>query len=508
MEYLIGVDIGTSTTKTIMIDANGGIISSASYKYPMYQPRNGWAEQDPEDWKKAVISTVREVVKKSGAAKEEVKGIGLSGQMHGLVMLDDSGNLLGRSIIWCDQRTGKQVEEMLKLLPVSKWMEITANPPLAAWTAAKILWTRENEPDKYEKCKHILLPKDYIRYVLTGELATDVSDASGMQLLDVKNRCWSDEILEKLNIDKSLLGKVYESQDITGNILPEIADACGISTKTIVAAGASDNASAALGTGVVREGEAFTSMGTSAIVYTHLDKFTQIPEGSLHVCCCAVPGCWHTMGGPQAAGLSLEWFKDNFCHNYIEEAKKSGTDVYKLIDDRTADIPIGSDKLIYLPYLMGERTPHMNPYCRGSFIGLNAVHTQANMLRAIMEGVTYSLADCNDILKKLGVNVHSMRVCGGGSKSPVWKNIMAALYRCNIKTLKQEEGPAYGAAILAGVAMGAFSSIQEACDNFIKEDKVIYCNDEEAALYEKYHQLYDKLYQDLKEDFGLLADIR
>lgn len=508
MEYLIGVDIGTSTTKTIMIDANGGIISSASYKYPMYQPRNGWAEQDPEDWKKAVISTVREVVKKSGAAKEEVKGIGLSGQMHGLVMLDDSGNLLGRSIIWCDQRTGKQVEEMFKLLPVSKWMEITANPPLAAWTAAKILWTRENEPDKYEKCKHILLPKDYIRYVLTGEFATDVSDASGMQLLDVKNRCWSDEILDKLNIDKSLLGKVYESQDITGNILPEIADACGISTKTIVAAGASDNASAALGTGVVREGEAFTSMGTSAIVYTHLDKFTQIPEGSLHVCCCAVPGCWHTMGGPQAAGLSLEWFKDNFCHNYIEEAKKSGTDVYKLIDDRTADIPIGSDKLIYLPYLMGERTPHMNPYCRGSFIGLNAVHTQANMLRAIMEGVTYSLADCNDILKKLGVNVHSMRVCGGGSKSPVWKNIMAALYRCNIKTLKQEEGPAYGAAILAGVAMGAFSSIQEACDNFIKEDKVIYCNDEEAALYEKYHQLYDKLYQDLKEDFGLLADIR
>jgi xylulokinase len=335
-----------------------------------------------------------------------------------------------------------------------------------------------------------------------------VSDASGMQLLDVKNRCWSDEILDKLNIDKSLLGKVYESQDITGNILPEIADACGISTKTIVAAGASDNASAALGTGVVRECEAFTSMGTSAIVYTHLDKFTQIPEGSLHVCCCAVPGCWHTMGGPQAAGLSLEWFKDNFCHNYIEEAKKSGTDVYKLIDDRTADIPIGSDKLIYLPYLMGERTPHMNPYCRGSFIGLNAVHTQANMLRAIMEGVTYSLADCNDILKKLGVNVHSMRVCGGGSKSPVWKNIMAALYRCNIKTLKQEEGPAYGVAILAGVAIGAFPSIQEACENFIKEDKVIYFNEEEAALYEKYHELYDKLYQDLKEDFGLLADIR
>lgn len=507
MKYLIGVDLGTSATKTIMIDSNGKIVSSALHEYPLYQPQNGWAEQEPEDWKKAVISTIREVTAKSNVPKDEIVAIGLSGQMHGLVMLDELGNPLGRSIIWCDQRTEKQVEEMLKMLPLSKWMEITANPPIAAWTAAKILWTRENEPDKYKKCKHILLPKDYVRYVLTGEFATDVSDASGMQLLNVKKRCWSDVIVNKLGIDKSLLGKVYESEDIVGNITPKIADECGLSTKTMVIAGASDNAAAALGTGIVRNGQAFTSIGTSAIVYTHLDNYVQVPEGSLHVCCSAVPGCWHTMGGPQAAGLSLEWFKNNFCKDMIEEARMSNSNIYTLINDRIKYIPIGSDKLIYLPFLMGERTPHMDAEYRAAFIGLNSIHSKEHMLRAIMEGVTYSLSDCNDILKKLGVNVNTMRVCGGGSRSPVWRSIMANLYKCNVKTLKNEEGPAYGIAILAGVTSGVFNSIQEACDNFIIEDSETCYDAKKAALYEKYHMLYDKVYGDLKEDFGLLFNI-
>ncbi|SCP98620.1 xylulokinase [Anaerobium acetethylicum] len=507
MPYLIGIDLGTSATKTIMIDENGAIVASALQQYPMYQPQNGWAEQDPSDWKDAVLKTIKEVVEQAGVEKEEILGIGLSGQMHGLVMLDEKNEPIGKSIIWCDQRTEKQVKEMHEILPLSKWLQITANPPLAAWTAAKILWTRDNEPEKYQVCRHILLPKDYIRQVLTGEFATDVSDASGMQLLDVKNRCWSDEILNALHIDKNLLGTVHESQEITGTVKKEIADICGLSDKTIVVAGASDNASAAIGTGVVNDGEAFTTIGTSAIVYTHLDSYKEIPEGSLHICCCAVPGCWHTMGGPQSAGLSLEWFKNNFCTDYDVEAEEREMDVYSLMNEKIDRVPIGSDKLIFLPFLMGERTPHMDPKYRGAFLGLNAVHKKENLLRAVMEGVSYSLADCNNILKSIGTVVNSMRVCGGGSKSPVWQKIMAALYDCDIKTLKQEEGPAYGACILAGVAAGVFENIQKACEEFVKEDKTIYCNRNDMEKYKKYHKLYDRFYEALKDEFGLLADI-
>lgn len=477
---------------------------SQVYEYSMEQPHNGWAEQNPADWRKAAVETIRSVVEKSGVPAESVKGIGISGQMHGLVMLDEHNKLLGNSIIWCDQRAGRQVEEMLKIFPEKKWMEITANPPLAGWTAAKILWVKENRPERFKKCRHILLPKDYVRFILTGKYATDVSDASGMQLLDVKNRCWSEEILEALGISRELLGDVMESQEAVGSLLPEIAKECGLTTGTIVVAGGSDNACAAIGTGVVREGQAFTSIGTSAIVYTHLESYREIPEGGLHLCCCAVPGCWHTMGGPQSAGLSLEWFKEKFCQDLIALAKKEQKSFYDLLTELVSEIPTGSDRLIYLPFLMGERTPHMTPWYRGGFIGLNVVHTQAHMLRAIMEGVTYSLADCNNILKEMGVSVVSMRACGGGSRSPVWRRIMSALYGCDIRTLKQEEGPAYGAAILAGVGAGVLESVQKACDTFIKEDKITVCDENDKRLYERFHKLYDKIYSDLKDDFQLL----
>ena len=341
-------------------------------------------------------------------------------------------------------------------------MEISANPPLAGWTAAKILWVRENKPAVYQKCKHILLPKDYIRFILTGEFATDVSDASGMQILDVKNRCWSAELIEVLQFDKSMFAKVYESQEITGYLLPEIAEKCGLSTNTAVVAGGSDNACAAIGTGIVRQGEACTSIGTSAVLYSHLDQYTEIPNGGLHLCCCAVPGCWHTMGGPQSAGLSLEWFKDNFCKDLIQKADEEGASLYDTITEMVEHVSVGSEKLLYLPFLMGERTPHIDPLYRGAFLGLNVIHTQAHLLRAIMEGIAYCLADCNNLLKNQGVRVVSMRACGGGSRSVVWRKIMAALYQCNVCTLVPGSGdPAYGAAILAGAGTGVFSSIQD-----------------------------------------------
>lgn len=507
MKYVLGVDLGTSATKTILVDEEGVTHASAEYSYPMYQPQNGWAEQDPSDWKKAVLTTIRQVVQKAGVKPEEVVGIGLSGQMHGSVLLDEQGEPIGRTILWCDQRSSRQADEMLELMPMEKWLEITGNPPLAAWTAAKFLWIRENEPEKYARCRHLLLPKDYIRYVLTGVFATDVSDATGMQMLDVKNRRWSDEVLEVLGVDRAILGKLYESQEVTGYLLPEIAEECGLSTKTAVVAGGSDNACAAVGTGVVREGQAFVTLGTSAVVYSHFDRYVSIPEGGLHLCCCAVPGCWHSMGGPMSAGLSIEWFKDKFCKDLVQKAEEEGRSFYSMLTEMVSLIPVGSEKLIYLPFLMGERTPHMDPLYRGAFLGLNTVHTQAHMLRAIMEGVVYCLADCNNLLKDQGIHVTSMRACGGGSKSIVYRKMLADLFECDIHTLGEEGGAAYGAAILAGTGVGIYPSIREACDRFIREKDTVHCNPWEAALYKKYHKIYDKMYEALKENFTELAKL-
>ena len=291
MNYLIGVDVGTSATKTVLFDEDGAVAASASREYPLYQPENGWAEQRPEDWRDAVLATLKAVTEQSGVPAEDIKGIGISGQMHGLVMLDGEGEVIRPSIIWCDQRTGREVEDMLEIMPRERWIEITANPPLTGWTAAKILWVRKHEPENYSRCRHILLPKDYIRYVLTGEFATEVSDASGMQLLDVQGRCWSEEVLRALDIDRSLLGEVYESCEITGTLLPEIAERTGLNADTIVVGGAGDNAAAAVGTGVVADGAAFTTIGTSGVVYAHSSKLAVDPKGRVHTCCCAVPGC-------------------------------------------------------------------------------------------------------------------------------------------------------------------------------------------------------------------------
>lgn len=505
MEYLIGIDVGTSATKTVMFDKKGNMIASASREYPLYQPQNGWAEQNPEDWRDAVLATVEEVVNKAGAGKDEVKGVGISGQMHGLVMLDEAGEVIRPSIIWCDQRTGEEVEEMRRIMPRERWIEITANPPLTGWTAAKILWVRNREPENYERCKHILLPKDYIRYILTGVFATEVSDASGMQLLDVPHRCWSDEVLEKLNIDKCLLGKVYESCEVTGTVLPDIAERTGLSIDTKVVGGAGDNAAAAVGTGVVKDGTAFTTIGTSGVVFAHSSQITIDPRGRVHTCCAAVPGTWHVMGVTQAAGLSLKWFKDNFCEDYMEEADRQGVDVYDLINRDIAEIPAGSDKLIYLPYLMGERTPHLDPDCRGVFFGLSAIHTKAHMLRAVMEGVSYSLSDCNDILKEMGIDVDSMMACGGGGKSPVWRQMLADLYDCSVNTVRQTEGPALGVAILAGVGCGIYGSVEAACDELISEVQSTGADKNIVGIYKAYHELYKELYGDLKDSYKKLA---
>ena len=507
MEYVIGVDLGTSGTKTVLFSTDGQPIASKTIEYPLYQPQNGWAEQAPEDWWHAACGSMKEVISKSGINPKDIKGIGISGQMHGLVMLDKSGNVLRKSIIWCDQRTAAECDEITSKVGASRLIELTANPALTGFTASKILWVRNNEPEVYEKCAHILLPKDYVRYMLTGEFATEVSDASGMQLLDVPNRCWSDEVLSKLGIDKSLLAKVYESPEVTGKVSAQAAELCGVPAGTPVVGGAGDNAAAAVGTGTVQDGIAFTTLGTSGVVFAHTDKLSIDPKGRVHTFCCAVPGAWHVMGVTQAAGLSLKWFRDNFCSDEMVVAKGLDKDPYYIMDKQAERIPIGADRLLYLPYLMGERTPHLDPNCRGAFIGLSAMHTRQHMLRAVMEGVVYSQRDSVEVLRGMGVKINDMLACGGGGTSPLWRQMLADVYGCPVKTVVSKEGPALGVAILASVGTGVYSSVQEACKQVIKTNPAQNPIAANSAEYEKFYKMYTELYPALKESYAKLAKI-
>lgn len=507
MSYVIGVDLGTSGTKTVLFDEIGNVIASHTVEYPLYQEKNGWAEQDPLDWYNATITTIKAVLEKSNIDSKDIKGIGLSGQMHGLVMLDKDYNVLRKSIIWCDQRTGKECEELTEIVGAEKVIEITANPILTGFTASKIRWVMKNEPKIFEKCRYILLPKDYVRLMLTGELATEVSDASGMQLLDVPNRRWSSVMLDALNITEDMLGKVYESPDVTGEVTQKVADITGLKKGTIVVGGAGDNAAAAVGTGVVEDGKAFTTIGTSGVVFAHTSNVTIDTMGRVHTFCCAVPNCWHVMGVTQGAGLSLKWFRDNFCTSEKETAKLMGVDEYYLMDKEAEKIPVGADRLLYLPYLMGERTPHLDPNARGMFFGLSAIHGKSHMLRAVLEGVAYSLRDCVEVFREMNINVNNMMACGGGGTSPLWRQMLADLYDCPVKTVSSKEGPALGVGILALTGSGIYSSVQEACKTIIRVDKVQSPIEENVPQYEKYYQLYREIYPAIKEQCQKLANL-
>lgn len=507
MAYLIGVDLGTSGTKTVLFAEDGTVAASCTIEYPLYQPQNGWAEQDPLDWWNAVCGTTKAVIAKAGISASEIKGVGLSGQMHGLVMLDKSGNVLRKSIIWCDQRTAKECEEITQKVGAENLIKITANPALTGFTASKIMWVKNNEPEIYEKCAHILLPKDFIRYKLTGEFATEVSDASGMQLLDVPNRKWSDQVLDALQIEKSLLGKVYESPEITGKVTKAASDLTGLAEGTAVVGGAGDNAAAAVGTGTVQDGRAFTTIGTSGVVFAHTSKLSIDPKGRVHTFCCAVPGAWHVMGVTQGAGLSLKWFRDNFCHEEMIAAAGMKKDPYFLMDKQAEEIPIGSDRLLYLPYLMGERTPHLDPNCRGVFFGLSAMHTRQHLLRAVMEGVTFSQRDSVEVLREMGVSINEMLACGGGGSSPLWRQMLADVYGCPVKTVVSKEGPALGVAILAGAGTGVYSSVQDGCAAVIKTNPPQNPISQNSAEYEKFYNIYRALYPALKNNFSELAKL-
>ena len=496
MKALIGIDIGTSCTKSVLFDTNGSVIAAASYEYPMHQPQNGFAEADPADWWRAVCITLRQVTETGRGS--EIVGIGLSGQMHSLVMLDEKDRVLRPAILWCDQRTADECAEIEALVGKERLIDIMANPALTGFTASKLMWVKKHEPEIFRKCKHVLLAKDYIRLMLTGEYATDVSDASGMQLLDVKKRCWSREVCDLLGIPMHWLASVRESCEISGYIHARAAAETGLSAGIPVAAGGGDNACAAIGTGVCRDGEAFTTIGTSGVVFAHTKSPIIDPKGRIHTFCAAVPQEWHVMGVTQAAGLSLSWLRNHFI----------GNDSYAEIDRQCEQIPIGSEALLYLPYLMGERTPILDPDVRGVFFGLSAVHTKYHAARAVMEGVSFSLRNALDVLRELEIAPDNMRICGGGSKSVFWKAMLADVYRMPVITMHSDEGAALGAAILGGCAAGVYTSVSEGCKRATAQKVCVVPNAERAAAYEKSYALYNQLYPCLKECFQELKKMR
>ncbi|MDR0819705.1 MAG: xylulokinase [Oscillospiraceae bacterium] len=502
MRTYIGIDVGTSGTKTALFSGGGELIASHTSEYPMYQPNNGWAEQDPLDWWNAVLDGIRAVGHYDG-----VRAIGLSGQMHGLVMLDGNGEVLRPAIIWCDQRTSKEAAQLTELIGAERLIRLTGNPAMTGFTAAKILWVRNNEPHIWERCRHILLPKDYIRYKLTGEFATEVSDASGMQLMDISARDWSGEILTKLQIDRALLPKMYESPDVTGVTLANVS---ALPAGIPVAGGAGDNAAAAIGCGITAEGKAFTTIGSSAVVYAVSDKPRIDVQGRVHALCASVPGKWTVMSCTQGAGLSLKWLRDLLpptplkewgnAKAPLSEGGQGGSRLsYSQMDALAADVPIGAEKLIFLPYLMGERSPHPDADARGVFFGLSAIHGNAQIIRAVLEGVAYSQRECLDVFREMGVEVGDMTFTGGGSKSELWRQMLSDLYNCPVKTLSRDEGAALGAAMLAAQSVG--DSVSPPTNS----SEAVIPNRERSAEYEPYYQLYKSLYPVLRESYKSLA---
>ena len=499
MRYLLGLDIGTSGTKTALFNENGETIETATYGYDLFQPQAGWAEQNPEDWWDACVNGIKDVVQKSGVNNFEIKGIGLSGQMHGLVMLDKENKIIRNSIIWCDQRTEKECEEITQKIGKERLIQITGNPALTGFTLSKLLWVRNNEPENYSKIKKILLPKDYIRFKLTGMFATEVSDASGMQMLDINTRDWSEELLNDLEIDKSILADVYESVVVSGHVTEEVAKLTYLQEGTGVVGGAGDQAAGAIGNGIVKEGVISTVIGSSGVVFASTDtpKFDKL--GRVHTLCHAVPGKWHVMGVTQGAGLSFKWFKETFCKKEVEDCKNNGNNIYDVLTDKASKSEPGSNGLVYLPYLMGERTPHLDPNVKGGFLGASLINNHNDFIRSILEGVSFSLKNCLDIIEDMNVKIEDIRVSGGGAESEVWRKILCDIFQYKLTTVKASEGPALGVAILAGVGTGVYESVEEACDKIIKGKDTVIPNVTLKERYEQVYSVYNSLYDKIKD---------
>ncbi|NPU98454.1 MAG: xylulokinase [Candidatus Omnitrophica bacterium] len=499
MAYLIGIDVGTSGTKTVLFDEAGNALASATIEYPLHMPNPGWTEQDPEDWWQATVKSIQAVLKQSGVPAGEVKGLGLSGQMHGSVFLDEKHQVVRPAILWNDSRTAAECEEITRVIGERRLIELASNPALTGFTAPKAVWLKNKEPENFKRTRTLCLPKDYVRFRLTGEMAMEVSDGAGTLLFDVKNRTWSREILEKLGIPVEWMPKLYESTDVCGTITPEVANLTGLKAGTLVVGGGADNACGATGTGVVVEGRVLSSIGTSGVILAPSKTPQTDPEGRAHTFCHSVPNLWYLMGVVLSAGMSLRWYRDVIADSERAQAEKTGTDPYDVLTRLAQESPVGSEGLIFLPYLTGERTPLKDPYARGGFIGLTIRHQRRHLVRAVLEGITFAMRDSLEIVRSLGVRIDEVRATGGGAKSAFWRQLQADIFGCEIATLGSDQGPAFGAAIMAGVGTGVYASIPEACDAILSVVERTEPDPARVQEYNDYYQVYHSLYPGIRE---------
>ncbi len=496
---LLGIDVGTGGTRALVIDERGRVAASGTEEHaPFASPRPGWAEQDPRDWWRACAAAVKKALRSAKLHGEEISCVGFSGQMHGAVLLDTKGEVIRPALIWCDQRTDAQAQELAATIGSERLIQWTCNPPLTNFTLTKLLWIREVEPANWERGRFVMLPKDYVRFRLTGERAIDMADASGTLLLDVAKRAWSAEVLRRTEIDRELLPTLFESPEVCGRISKEGAAATGLKEGTPVVAGAGDQAAGAVGMGITRAGVVSATIGTSGVVFAATDRPALDPRGRLHTFCHAIPGRWHVMGVTQAAGLSLRWFRDRF-----GAGPDDGHDPYERLAAEAAQAPVGADGAFWLPYLMGERTPHLDPNARAVLAGLSASHTRAHVIRAILEGVAFSLKDTFTIFEEMKVPVDRLRLGGGGARSPLWRQIQADVYAHEVEIVEAEEGAAYGAAILAGVGAGAWKNVDEACDAVIRVAHRVRPVPENCTVLQRNYQTYRRIYPALRAVFDV-----
>ena len=507
MACLVGIDVGTTGTKTILVTDSGELLASATVEYSLSTPRPKWSEQDPEDWVRASLDTVREVLRLSRVDPADIKAIGLSGQMHGLVLLDAAYKPLRPAILWNDVRTTDQCREIEETVGRATLVQETCNPALEGFTAPKVLWVREHEPATYDKARHILLPKDYVRFRLTGEDAMEVSDAAGTLLFDVRRRRWSKTVLDALHIPTEWMPPICESVDVCGGVTREVADLTGLAEGTLVVGGGADNACTAVGNGIVYEGRVGASLGTSGTVLAHTDDVRVDPDLRAHTFCHAVPGKWYTMGVMLSAGGAFRWFRDTFGATESDEADRRGLDPYEVLTEKAASAPVGSEGLIFLPYLTGERTPHADANAKGVYCGLTVRHGKSAMIRATMEGITYGMRDSLEIIRDLGVSVTEITATGGGARSEFWRAMQADVYNAPVTTVNQEEGPAFGAAILAGVGAGVFGSCEEAVEALVRTTTRTAPEPDNVAIYDRYYRVYRDLYPSLKPHFDAITEI-
>src|SRR5215469_626791 len=494
---LLGIDVGTGGRRTALLDATGHVVSSATSEHaPMAAQQIGWAEQDPHDWWRATCAAVRQCLEHPSVRADEVAGIGLTGQMHGMVLLDAAGGVLRPAIMWCDQRTEEQCCAITDKLGARRLIELTANPALTNFTLTKILWVQQHEPAIWSRVGTVLLPKDYVRFRLTGARACDVADASGTLLLDVANRRWSAAMMDVSQMRPEQLPDLFESTEVTGQVSEAVARATGLRAGIPVVAGAGDQAAGAVGMGIVRPGVVSATIGTSGVVFAATSAPTLDPQGRIHSFCHAVPGRWHVMGVTQSAGYSLRWFRDEFCR-----APDGNRLSYDQLTTEAAGTNPGADGLLWLPYLMGERTPHLDPDARGALVGLTAQHTRGHVVRAILEGVAFSLRDTLTIFRELNLPIESIRLGGGGARNALWREIQADVYGMPVEILEAEEGAAYGAALLAGVGLGVWPSVEAACDTAVRVAERIEPDAGRASVMNRRYDEYRDLYPALKESF-------